>query len=733
MSIWEKEAEDVHVLPASLPLRVKGTKTTANQDINKIGAKATPILFNILFARKQVGYISALKKGHLKRTSKKGISSVSDDFIITLVSPLIQKMTGSDLKILISYLNSKGHKISISSATSEGELKEKLEKAVKQYITSQDRIEEPNIKMPTLSQKVKAAMNTSSSSLPRKVIFYIELAREFSNIEEKPQYILDSAKEEDISKESAITSQERVFKSKGNAKQMLSETKTAQVKKIFRILVNPHRGDEKKKVKEKIVKSASPMILRDYNTPSSIDRMNKNDKVVRISKGMISKTKQRVKSAQGKFPITDAETKSKIQLVRNKFFLSSDKFHLNKATTAIKMDKLSFKGRANIGNLMQNLKPNIEEGIIKETEQSASNVKSKLSPSGNVKNKPMNDTENSLQVQSTEAKISDNMPHKGNSKVTLENPSIVPMNKEKIIELVKTANKMKYIIEKLDPKGKIIFKEFHQIKGKLNDILNFVRQEIKQFKVLHNNKFVKPEISAKGNNLKNLVLSYKVPRRNIQVSKQVIKMEAENSFIRSQSESGVNNKVDKWVDMIKEKDVMPNKVSQKHTVKILPGTYIKQGEGKGQPSESNVKVQGNVFENNMKADEVIKQITSRITPHTKTMIVQLQPPHLGKIEINVVENGGRLIITMKAEHKDVKEILQKNVNLAIQAVQKHNIVVERINVERYYDENSQQQEQQNPGQGQEQHGGERERQERQQGNEKQVFENIFEDLKEGVI
>lgn len=725
----------MHVSPASLPLKVKGTKTTANQNIkkNKIEAKATSILFNILFVRKQVGDISTLKKGHLKRISKKGISSVSDDFIIALISPLIQKMTGSDLKILISYLNSKGHKISISSATSEGELKEKVAKAVKQYVASRDRIEEPNIKMPTFSQKVKAAVNTSSLSLPRKVIFYIELAREFSYIEEKPQYILDPMKEEDISKEAVITLQERVFRSKENAKPISSESKTAQVKKIFHILVNPHRGDEKEKVRKKIVKSASPMTPRNYKTPSNIDRMNKNDKIVRISKGMIPETKQRVKSTQGKFPITDADTKSKIQLVRNKIFASSDKFHLNKAITAIEMDELSLRGKVNIGNLMQNLKPNIGKGIIKETKQSASNVKSKFSPSGNVKNKPMNDTENLPQVQWPKAKISDNIPHKGNSKATLKSPSTVPMNKEKIIELVKTVDKMKYIVEKLDPKGKIIFKEFHQIKGKLNGILNFVRQEIKQFKVLHNNRFVKPEISAKRNNLKSLVSSYKVPRRNIQLSKQVIKVKAENSFIRSQSESGVNNKVDKWMDMIKEKDAMPNKVSQKHTVKILPGTYIKQGEGKEQLSESNVKVQGNVSENNIKVDEVIKQITSHITPHTKIMIVQLQPPHLGKIEINVVENGGRLIITMKAEHKDVKEMLQKNVNLAIQAIQKHNIVVEKINVERYYDENSQQQEQQNPGQGQEQHGGERERQEREQENEKQVFENIFEDLKEGVI
>lgn len=97
----------------------------------------------------------------------------------------------------------------------------------------------------------------------------------------------------------------------------------------------------------------------------------------------------------------------------------------------------------------------------------------------------------------------------------------------------------------------------------------------------------------------------------------------------------------------------------------------------------------------VKSSEVLNQVVEQakvIMGQDKSeMIIQLKPDHLGKLELKVVTEQGIVAAKFIAENQQVKEIIETNMQLLKDSLQKQGITVDSVNVQVGHDQNEYQQ------------------------------------------
>ncbi|HEY5583597.1 MAG TPA: flagellar hook-length control protein FliK [Ruminiclostridium sp.] len=112
----------------------------------------------------------------------------------------------------------------------------------------------------------------------------------------------------------------------------------------------------------------------------------------------------------------------------------------------------------------------------------------------------------------------------------------------------------------------------------------------------------------------------------------------------------------------------------------------------------------------IKSSEVINQLVESakviIGQDKSEMIIQLKPDHLGKLELKVVTEQGIVAAKFIAESQKVKEIIETNMQLLKDSLQKQGISIDSVSVQVGHDKQSEYQ-QQNPYQGKNNSSGNR--------------------------
>lgn len=116
-------------------------------------------------------------------------------------------------------------------------------------------------------------------------------------------------------------------------------------------------------------------------------------------------------------------------------------------------------------------------------------------------------------------------------------------------------------------------------------------------------------------------------------------------------------------------------------------------------SNSQVDIQKTAFTmpKTVKSSEVINQVVEQakviIGQDKSEMVIHLKPDHLGKLELKVVTEQGIVAAKFIAESQQVKEIIETNMQLLKDSLQKQGISVESINVQVGQDKQSEYQQQ----------------------------------------
>lgn len=99
----------------------------------------------------------------------------------------------------------------------------------------------------------------------------------------------------------------------------------------------------------------------------------------------------------------------------------------------------------------------------------------------------------------------------------------------------------------------------------------------------------------------------------------------------------------------------------------------------------------------VKTSEVLNQVLEQakviIGQDKSEMIIQLKPDHLGKIELKVVTEQGIVAAKFIAESQQVKEIIETNMQLLKDALEKQGISVDSVNVQVGHDKQNEYQQQ----------------------------------------
>lgn len=99
----------------------------------------------------------------------------------------------------------------------------------------------------------------------------------------------------------------------------------------------------------------------------------------------------------------------------------------------------------------------------------------------------------------------------------------------------------------------------------------------------------------------------------------------------------------------------------------------------------------------VKSSEVVTQVVEQarvvIGQDKSEMVIQLKPDHLGKLELKVVTEQGIVAAKFIAESQAVKEIIETNMQLLKDSLQKQGIVIDSVNVQVGHDKQSEYQKQ----------------------------------------
>lgn len=97
----------------------------------------------------------------------------------------------------------------------------------------------------------------------------------------------------------------------------------------------------------------------------------------------------------------------------------------------------------------------------------------------------------------------------------------------------------------------------------------------------------------------------------------------------------------------------------------------------------------------VKSSEVLNQVVEQakviIGQDKSEMVIQLKPDHLGKLELKVVTEQGIVAAKFIAESQQVKEIIETNMQLLKDSLQKQGITIDSVNVQVGHDQNEYQQ------------------------------------------
>jgi len=116
-------------------------------------------------------------------------------------------------------------------------------------------------------------------------------------------------------------------------------------------------------------------------------------------------------------------------------------------------------------------------------------------------------------------------------------------------------------------------------------------------------------------------------------------------------------------------------------------------------ASSQIGVQKTVFsmpqpiKNSEVLNQVVEQAKVIVGQDKSEMVIQLKPDHLGKLELKVVTEQGIVAAKFIAESQQVKEIIETNMQLLKDSLQKQGISIESINVQVGPDKQSEYQQQ----------------------------------------
>jgi len=79
-------------------------------------------------------------------------------------------------------------------------------------------------------------------------------------------------------------------------------------------------------------------------------------------------------------------------------------------------------------------------------------------------------------------------------------------------------------------------------------------------------------------------------------------------------------------------------------------------------------------------EQVVKKIKLEIAPGISKVEMQLEPKHLGKVQVSIVVENNHLSARLTTENVMAKEILQQNLPQLKEALQMQGVEVERLNV-----------------------------------------------------
>ncbi len=90
-------------------------------------------------------------------------------------------------------------------------------------------------------------------------------------------------------------------------------------------------------------------------------------------------------------------------------------------------------------------------------------------------------------------------------------------------------------------------------------------------------------------------------------------------------------------------------------------------------------------------NQVVEQAKVIVGQDKSEMVIQLKPDHLGKLELKVVTEQGIVAAKFIAESQQVKEIIETNMQLLKDSLQKQGIIIDSVNVQVGHDQHEYQQ------------------------------------------
>lgn len=159
--------------------------------------------------------------------------------------------------------------------------------------------------------------------------------------------------------------------------------------------------------------------------------------------------------------------------------------------------------------------------------------------------------------------------------------------------------------------------------------------------------------------------------------------EAKNSQENGE-ENNQDNNGESWKEKVKvvvgnTKDMgLSSKISQENTAQVINNI---QNTGDVKEVKTAARVQQNTYVNR---DEILKQVIDKasvtLTQDKAEMIVNLKPDNLGKLALKVVTENGIITAQMVAENQQVKQIIETNLNVLKDALEKQGMVVQQFSV-----------------------------------------------------
>lgn len=162
--------------------------------------------------------------------------------------------------------------------------------------------------------------------------------------------------------------------------------------------------------------------------------------------------------------------------------------------------------------------------------------------------------------------------------------------------------------------------------------------------------------------------------------------QSQNAFNKNENNADIFN-VKSTEDVVKPKaadfklETVEGSKNVAEGLEKLPNTQSQQSISKASSIEVATKAEKAV---NVKPQEVINQIVEKakftVTPEKSEMVLELKPESLGKISLKVATERGIVVASFVAENQQVKDIIESNMQLLKDSLEKQGLMVQSFSV-----------------------------------------------------